>query len=99
MQDVKITYNEIAAYMTIINIVLGILLGSFPLIAGLKMKNRNYAIYGFIGSIIGGAILGAFLAYPIAVIFTWLILRSPKETVEAINRNSDETENLAADNL
>ena len=90
MQDVKITFNEIAVYLVLINTVLGILFGSFPLISGIIMKNRNYAVYGFIGSIIGGAILGALLSYPIAIIFTWLILRKPKETFEAMNENSIE---------
>ena len=99
MEDIKISYNEIAVYITVINVALGILFGSFPLFAGLKMKNRNYAVYGFIGSIIGGAILGAFLSYPIAIIFTWLILRTPKETVEAINKNSTESESVTSDNL
>ena len=99
MEDIKISFNEIAFYITIINVVLGILFGSFPFFAGLKMKNRNYAVYGFIGSIIGGAVLGAFLSYPIAIIFTWLILRNPKETVEAINKNSIESESIASDNL
>jgi len=88
MEELKISYTQAAVYITLINVLLGLFFGSFPLIAGLKMKNRNYAVYGFIGSIIGGTILGVFLSYPIAMIFTWLILRKPKETVEAMNENS-----------
>lgn len=90
MQDIKISFNEIAVYVTIINIVLGLLFGSFPLILGLKAKKRRFAVYGFIGSLIGGAILGVFLAYPIAIIFTWLILKNPALTAEAaaVHENS-----------
>ncbi len=79
MQDVRITLNEIAVYLMIANIILGFLFGSFPLLLGLKLKNRKLAIYGFIGSIIGSVILGIFLSYPIAVIFTWLLLKNSKE--------------------
>lgn len=39
------------------------------------MKNRKYGFYGFIFSVIGGAILGVLLSYPIAGIFSWLILK------------------------
>ncbi len=92
MEEVKMSFNDVIVYFAVANFVLGLFFGSFPLIAGLKMKNRNYAVYGFIGSVIGGAILGVLLSYPIAIIFTWLILRKPQETVEAINENSDAAE-------
>jgi len=95
MEQLSLTTNEVAAYLVIFNVLLGIFFGTFPLIAGLKMKNRNYAFYGFISSVIGGAILGVILSYPISIIFTWLILRNPVKTVEAIQENSvvSETEN------
>ena len=57
---------------------LGLLFGLIPLILGLVKKERSYAVFGFLGSIIGGAILGVFLSVPIVAIFTWLILRKPK---------------------
>lgn len=57
---------------------LGLLLGLIPLILGLIKKERSYAVFGFLGSIIGGGILGIFLSIPIVAIFTWLILRKPK---------------------
>ncbi len=75
MEQIKLSYNEAIFYIAFINILLGFLLGSFPLISGFIAKNRKYGIYGFIGSIIGGAILGILLSYPIALIFTWLTLR------------------------
>ena len=57
---------------------LGALLGLLPLILGFVRKERSYGVFGFLGSIIGGAILGVFLSVPIVAIFTWLILRKPK---------------------
>ena len=95
MEEVKISLNQLVVYFGIANVVLGILFGSFPLISGIKMKNRNYGVYGFIGSIIGGAILGILLSYPIAIIFTWLIFRNPKDTVEAMDENSIEAESIS----
>jgi hypothetical protein len=89
-------------YVSIINAFLGILFGFFPLLAGIMFKNRKYGVYGFLGSIIGGAILGVFLSFPIAILLTWLILRSPliKDNVVfespaevAGNNNENNTEN------
>ena len=64
---------------------LGLLLGLIPLILGFIKKERSYAVFGFLGSIIGGSILGVFLSVPIVAIFTWLILRKPKnDPVEVV---------------
>jgi hypothetical protein len=57
---------------------LGFIVGLIPLIAGLVKRNIKYGLIGFVGSIIGGALLGLLLAVPVAAIFTWLIVRSPK---------------------
>ncbi len=81
--------------IAMIGAALGFLLGLIPLILGLIKKERKYAMFGFLGSLIGGALLGIFLSIPIASIFTWLILRKPKDTVEAINENSIETETVS----
>ena len=96
MENIKISYNEAIYYITVINVVLGFLFGTFPLIFGFIMKNRKYGVYGFIGSIVGGAILGIFLSYPIAAILTWLILRKSfaKDSVDdaVVNENPAEVE-------
>jgi len=91
MGQLNISYNELIFYTTLVNIALGFLFGSFPLICGLKMKNQKYGFFGFIGSVIGGALLGVFLSFPIAIVFTWLILKSSvaKESVEAVNVNEN----------
>jgi hypothetical protein len=81
-----------------VGIGIGVLLGLIPLIFGLKKRKQKYAVFGFFGSVIGGAILGVFLSLPIAAIFTWLILRSSKpieanvvnESPEDVSTNNSE---------
>ena len=85
MDNIQISIDQARNYIILINVVLGLLFGIFPLLAGMKMNNRKYGIYGFIGAIIGGAILGVFLSFPIAAVFTWLILKKP------VTSNSDDT--------
>ena len=81
--------------ITMIGAALGSLLGLIPLVLGLIKKERKYAMFGFLGSLIGGALLGIFLSIPVTAIFTWLILRKPKETVKAMNENSIEAETVS----
>lgn len=80
--EYRLTFEELTPYIIAINIFLGILFGSFPLIAGIMAKNRKYAVFGFVGSVFGGAILGVFLSYPVAAIFLWLILRRPSTPID-----------------
>lgn len=82
MEDIRITVRELTYYLIIANVVFGVLLGFFPLLVGIKLANRKLALIGFIACLIGGTFLGLFVAYPLALIFVWLIVRSPK-SVEA----------------
>ncbi|MDQ3129927.1 MAG: hypothetical protein M3Q99_04085, partial [Acidobacteriota bacterium] len=68
-----ITYYD----LIIAGVVIGILLGLIPLILGIKKKNRKYGMYGFVGSVIGGAIT-PIISIVVVSVFTWLILRKPK---------------------
>jgi hypothetical protein len=94
--------DQVRNYIILINIVLGFLFGTFPLLTGIKMNNRKYGIYGFIGAVIGGAILGVFLSYPIAAVFTWLILKKPftanSDDSLAVNESSVEVKNDNTEN-
>lgn len=73
-------------YAMLANIALGFLFGAFPLLSGIILNNRKFGVYGFIGSIIGGAVLGVFLSFPIAAVFTRLILKkSFAKEDEAVN--------------
>jgi MFS family permease len=76
MEQIKLTYTEAILYLALFGIVIGILLGLIPLILGIRKKKRQYGIFGFIASIIGGAI-SPILAAIVVAIFTWLILRKP----------------------
>jgi len=78
MEEIKLSFQDLSYFIVIANLVLGVLFGSLPLIAGLILKKRKYAWLGFLFSTLGGALLGVFLSYPIAAIFLWLITRSPK---------------------
>ena len=71
--------------------IIGFIVGLVPLIAGFVKRNVKYGFAGFAGSIVGGALLGLILAVPVAVIFTWLIVRGPKT-------KSDSSPNTSADN-
>lgn len=75
MDEFRISYQEAIIYLSVANTVLGILFGSFPLLAGLKLKNGKYGAFGFVGSVLGGVLAGIILSFPIAFIFSWLILR------------------------
>ncbi len=73
MEPIRITYYD----LIIAGVVIGILLGLIPLILGIKKKNRKYGMYGFVGSVIGGAIT-PIISIVVVSVFTWLILRKPK---------------------
>ncbi len=68
---------------------LGLLFGLIPLILGFLKKERSYGVFGFLGSIIGGSILGVFLSLPIVGIFTWLILRRPRTQHTSNEKSAD----------
>ncbi len=74
--------SEVYLYLALSNFLLGALFGFFPLLAGIKMKNRKYGVTGFVGSVFGGAIAGVFLAFPVAAVLTWLILKDLHVTPE-----------------
>lgn len=68
---------------------LGLLVGLVPLILGFVKKNLKFGVFGFLGSIIGGAVLGLLLAIPIAGLFTWLIFRGRSAPVEVVVVNEN----------
>jgi len=74
------TTQEAMMYVALINAGIGLILGLIPLIFGIVRRNLKLGLIGFVGSIIGGAILGLILAIPISGLCTWLILRSANTT-------------------
>ena len=102
MESVKLSFEQLQYYIILINVILGFLFGMFPLLSGIKMNNRKFGIYGFIGALIGGAILGVFLSFPIALVLTWLILKKPSATetedVSAVDENAVEVKSDGTEN-
>jgi hypothetical protein len=86
MEEIRLTYTELLTGFVVFNSVLGFLFGFFPLLAGLRLKNRKYGVFGLLTSVFGGVLAGIFIAFPAAAVFTWLILRS----VNTSQRGSDE---------
>ncbi|HEX8286697.1 MAG TPA: hypothetical protein VF556_01800 [Pyrinomonadaceae bacterium] len=93
MEPIRVTYNELIYYLLIAGVLIGIVLGLIPLIFGIKKHNRKYGMYGFLGSVIGGAIT-PIISIIVVSIFTWLILRKPKADVSptATETNTVETD-------
>ena len=83
MSQIELTYNEAVTYASLFHAGVGLLLGLIPLILGFIKKKQKYGFIGFLGSIIGGAILGIFLSVPIAAICTWLILKKPTPEISS----------------
>lgn len=89
----EITQNTIR----LIGIGAGVLFGLLPLIMGLLKRNRKLGAIGFVSCVIGGAILGIYLAIPLSALFLWLILKKPAAAVspENVSFDSNETSETA----
>lgn len=88
MEELRLTYQDVLFYLTVFNVVMGFFFGAFPMIVGLKMQNRKYAVFGLAGAVIGGGLLGVLVSFAIAFVFTWLIIRGIP--AEDPNENSEE---------
>lgn len=75
MEDIKFTFNDLAYYAVFANIILGVLFGTLPFLAGFLLKSQKFGWYGLVLTIVGGAILGVFLAYPLSLLFLWLVIK------------------------
>jgi hypothetical protein len=71
MEDFKIGMYGLIA----VNVVLAFLFATFPLVAGILRGNLKRGLLGFALALVGGAILGILLSFPLAMIFFWLIVR------------------------
>jgi len=88
MEDFRIGMYGLLA----VNIVLAFLFATFPLVAGILRGNQRRGFLGFILALIGGALLGILLSFPLAMIFFWLIVRDqPTESVAVSDQASEST--------
>ena len=74
MEPINLTTTAYYLYALLINAGLGALFGFIPLVTGFVKRQRKYAFWGFILSVVGGTILGLGLAVPISLVMTWLIV-------------------------
>ena len=79
MEEVKLTFRELLVYIVTANVILGVLFGTVSLFLGFKMDRRGLGVIGLFVTMVGGAILGLFLSYPLTMLFMWLITRAPKD--------------------
>lgn len=78
MEDFRIGLYGLLA----LNVVLGFLFGLFPLVAGILRGNQKRGFLGFVLALVGGALLGILLSFPLAMIFFWLLVRD--QTAEPV---------------
>ena len=89
MGDFETTFRGLFIYVVIIGAILGALLGLVPLMLGRKRNRARLGLYGFIASIVGGAI-APLLGLIVAGIFSWLVIR---EKPAAGNSSSPDADN------
>ena len=73
MNQYFISYEELYL-IVLIGAIVGGLFGLVPLILGRRRGKGRLGVYGFIASIVGGAI-SALVGLIVAGIFTWLVLK------------------------
>lgn len=74
MGDIEMKIRDFYVYVVIGGAILGALLGLVPLLLGRRRNRARLGLYGFIASIVGGA-LAPLLGLIVAGIFSWLVIR------------------------
>ena len=74
MNDIEMKIRDLYVYVVIGGAILGALLGLVPLLLGRKRNKARLGLYGFIASIVGGAI-APLLGLIVAGVFSWLVIR------------------------
>ncbi len=82
MNDIELTYREVYLYVIIVGAVLGALFGLAPLILGRRRNKSRLGVYGFLASIVGGAV-APLLGLVVAAIFSWLVVRNNSAPADA----------------
>lgn len=89
MQKLEFTYFQ----MVLIGIGVGVFFGLIPLVLGLIKKKIKLGVFGFLVSIVAGA-LWSLLSIVTAAVFAWLILKKPSAQDSAVSESTNETEVL-----
>ena len=61
MEDIRLTYKDVAFFLIGINILLGILFGLFPLFIGKKFGNGKFGTIGFFAAVVAPLQIAAWL--------------------------------------
>ena len=94
MSDIELTFRQAYLYVIIGGAILGALLGLAPLILGRRRNRGRLGAYGFIASIVSGAI-APLLAILVAGIFTWLVVREKPATIADTPKTGDDSDNAS----
>jgi hypothetical protein len=78
MEPIQLTTREALLWVTLINFVIGFILGLIPLLFGYFSKQLKLGLAGILTSTLGGAVLGIFISIPATIVFTWLVARRSK---------------------
>ncbi len=96
MNDVELTYREFYLYVIIGGAILGALLGLIPLLLGRRRNKARLGMYGFVASIVAGA-LAPLLAIIVTAVFSWMIVKDrPAEATRESDTGGDTTNNSAS---
>jgi MFS family permease len=94
MNDILLSYRELYIYVMIAGAILGALFGLVPLIIGRRKNRKRLGVYGFIASIVGGAI-APLLGLLVAGLFFWLVIREKPSTDDSHPDKNDQPESAA----
>ena len=75
MNDIEFTYREFYLYVIVGGAILGALLGLILLFLGRRKGQGRLGLYGFVASIVAGAI-APILSVVVVAIFAWMITKS-----------------------
>ena len=94
MGDIQMTIREFYLYVVIGGAILGALFGLIPLILGRRRNKARLGWYGFVASIVAGAV-APFLALIATAIFSWVIVRdNSAETYAATDKSDDVADDI-----
>ena len=97
MSEMQLTYQQFYIYIVIGGAILGALFGLIPLLVGRKRGRARLGVYGFIASIVGGAI-AALLGLIVAGIFLWLVVReTPAQAGTSADPSNADRDNNSSD--
>ena len=96
MSDIQLTFQQFYLYVILGGALLGALFGLVPLLMGRRRNKARLGLYGFIASIVGGA-LAPLLGLIVAGVFAWLVVREKPAAESASPPDAGENSGPAAE--